>query len=389
MTVSRTITVKWTLEKTDEVTLTLAFVPQNAKVFESVFPIAWKVLKISDKGSSPQLTWNDNSGGSRVDIDLDTSGTISDEFEIIPLHNRTNLQLDTARHPPSYYFSTPETSTEPNQALVVNRTNQHVNIGAGYITGSSPDEDFTTVLVWRDVLDGNTVDIHYAPILTIWANLPGVEESQLLASLPNVSPLCQGDLSKTADVNVTFEVSRTKQGGLVCSGPSPFKAPDSAASVSAIAVSAPAVSANAIPTSTIPATTALATLPGAATETEGDLIYTADLSFATPVNVSGGVTAIKKMLSSQGYSSFKVTYKEWGAEARLRLALPSGATLKQAETDLVAAIGATPTNYGKAFVKNHGGAVLLSYDNAVVQKWIQVSPASPEWFEATQQVAAH
>lgn len=66
--------------------------------------------------------------------------------------------------------------------------------------------------------------------------------------------------------------------------------------------------------------------------------------------------------------------------ARLELTLPPTVSCNKAELDTIAAIAANPTIYGKAFIKSHSGAALISANNGL-ETWIEVNPASRQWFD--------
>ncbi|KAI0640607.1 hypothetical protein C8Q79DRAFT_446545 [Trametes meyenii] len=353
MTASRTLTFKGALEPSDSVTLTLAFVPPGPATFSKVFPIAWKVLTVSGNKSLPPFVWNNNFGGSRVEINLSTQTAVSDEYEPVTLYQTTNLVVDNSRHPPVYSFSEPETSQDPNTAAVVNRTKKAVDIGSGYITGSDPNTEFHTALVWSPVPDGNTVDVSFAPVLTIWANLPNVTESQLIGQLPNVAPLWQGDISHTLGPNLNFAVSR-EGGQLVVKGPKVF--PGLAVAFAKgtslnIDLQFPAVN------------------------------YTAELAFATPFLAYEGATAIAKQLI-RDYYPIRVTHKAaGGTQVRLELGLPVFTSCNDAERDTLKVIKLLPNTYGRVFITGHSGESLRFVEDGV-EKWTDINPASRQWFHA-------
>ncbi|KAI0668720.1 hypothetical protein C8Q78DRAFT_241455 [Trametes maxima] len=353
MATSRILTFKGAFEGSDSATLTLAFVPPGVDIFNKVFPIAWKVLTISGTKSSTPLVWNDVFGGSRVDVNPNTETAISDEYEPVTLHQTTNLLLDNTRRPPAYHFSEPVTSQDPTTAEVVNRAGKYVDIGSGYITGSDPNTEFNTVLVWRSVPDSSTVDISYTPVLTIWANLPGVTESQVLLQAPNVTPLWQGDLTKTLGSNLTFTVSR-KGGRLVVDGPKIFPG---LATASAQGVEKKIVTEH----------------PAAN--------YTAELAFASPLLAFEGAAAIAKQLV-QHYYPIKVIHQVCSTQARLELGLPLFVSCNEAEQDVLNAIKRLPNTYGKVFISGHSASTLLLIEDWI-EKWSEINPASRQWFDAT------
>ncbi|KAI0666093.1 hypothetical protein C8Q78DRAFT_1083341 [Trametes maxima] len=343
------------LAASDVVTLTVAFVPPGADTFSKVYPVAWKVLPISGKKSFGPFTWNDNFGGSRVEVNPNNQTATSDEYEPVTLHQTTNMLLDNTSHPPAYHFSEPETSQDPTTAAVVNRTGKVVNIGSGYITGSDPNSEFHTALIWTPVLDGNTVDVSYTPVLTIWANLPGVTESQLIPQLPNVKPLWQGDITKTWGTNQLFTLSR-KEGQLVVDGPKIFPGLSAAPNQGA----------------------------GSKADVQYPTInYTAELAFATPLLAYEGAAAIAKQLI-WNYYPVKVTHKATGGtQVRLELGLPVPLSCDDAERDTLNAIERLPSTYGKAFITSHSGAALLLTEDWGFEKWTEINPASRQWFDAT------
>lgn len=55
---------------------------------------------------------------------------------------------------------------------------------------------------------------------------------------------------------------------------------------------------------------------------------------------------------------------------------------------MIAAINASPTIYGKAFIKSHSGVTLISAHDGM-ETWLEVNPASHHWFDfGSEQVRA-
>ncbi|KAI0641187.1 hypothetical protein C8Q79DRAFT_930109 [Trametes meyenii] len=326
-----------------------------------------RVLTISGK-SSTSLIWNDNFGGSRQDVDPNTNTAVSDEYEPVMLHQTTSLLLDKTRCPPVYQFSSsnaeiiqePIASEDPNTAAVVNRTGEHVDIGSGYITGSDsdPNTEFHTALVWRSIpsdnffcSDGNTVDVSYTPVLTVWADLPNVTESKLITQLPNVTPLWQGNLARTLGRDLDFIVTCPGKGReLVVNGPKIF--PD----------------------------LAIASAQGVSLETVDIhypvVTYTAELAFTSPFLAYEGAKVIAKRLIGD-YYPVKITYKM----LTVGLAL-GGHCCNDAERDTLEAIELLSHTYGNVSISGHSGAALLFIEGGI-EKWTEINPASRQWFNAT------
>ncbi|KAL1938587.1 hypothetical protein VTO73DRAFT_11402 [Trametes versicolor] len=330
--------------------LTLAFVPKDGKAdFSTVYPIAWKVITLND-GVSFTYDWNNVSAGSRTFIDPNTATVEADEYSPVAVGQTTDLLLDSTKRPPEFYFTAPTTYAQQT-ARVMNRTGQYVDIGAGYITNlDQPGESMNTVLVLRRVADQSPGYVDYVPTLKIWASLDYAESQLLDSSVNSVAPLWQGTLTELTGAKITITVSRVN-GKLVATGPSSFVG--GAAKTPFLKQ----MSANYDRPST----------------------YTVDLAFANPALVADGIQNIVNSLFPQGYAA-KTIQKGYDSVARLELTLPPTVSCNKAELDTIAAIAANPTIYGKAFIKSHSGAALISANNGL-ETWIEVNPASRQWFD--------
>ncbi|KAI8986671.1 hypothetical protein BD414DRAFT_536591 [Trametes punicea] len=330
--------------KNQPVKITLAFIPPTAD-FTKVVPIAWRVFDLSDNATF-NWTWNNILGACHADIDSDTGVVTPGEYTSLPIGDTSDLHVDITKRPPVYWFTDPSPFGQQT-ARVVNRTGSYADIGGGFIVNSGQsNEDIEPVLVCRSVPDGNSAYVNYTPILKLWVSLD-YEESELLdVSIKDVPPLWQGDVSRITGKTVTINVKRDDNGSIVVDGPKGA---------------------------------VLEKTPGLAPHT---LVYKVDLAFAVPGLVSEGVRAIVKQLAGKGYT-FRSTTKGYDTETQLILTLPETVSCNQAEFDMVGAIEASPSIYGKAFVKGHSGAALLSSDDDI-EKWVEINPASPQWFGATQ-----
>ncbi|KAI0637504.1 hypothetical protein C8Q77DRAFT_1070052 [Trametes polyzona] len=331
--------------------LTLAFVPPTAD-FNSVVPVAWKVITLKDKDQFV-YHWNDGPAAARAVIDTNTGIATPDEYTPIAVGQTSDLLLDRTVRPPVYSFTTP-TTFQQKRARVMNRTGGYVDIGAGFITDlNTASEDVHIPIVLRRVNDQSPGYVEFTPVLKLWASL-GFEESQLLdSSVNNVAPLWQGDLTKITGPSFTIKVKRDNLGRLVAEGPKSLNAS------SALSVFRQASGPN------------------------RPYTYTVELAFATPGLVVSGVTSIVNTLFPLGYQA-KFTQKGYDTEGQIVLTLPEGVSCNQAELDTLGAIEANPTIYGKAYIKSHSGAVLISANNGL-ESWLEVNPAGPQWFGVTGQ----
>ncbi|KAI0771665.1 hypothetical protein BD413DRAFT_613164 [Trametes elegans] len=348
-TIEKTITIKaGTLGS--PCSLTLGFVPKDAAIWDTVTPIAWKVITLKDNGTFT-WTWNNVFGGIHAVIDPDTGVVEADEYTPIAIGQTSDMLLDRTKRPPQYTFSAP-TTFQGQGARIMNRTGGLADIGAGWITNlDKPGEAIDLALVSRRVNDASPAYANFQPLLYLWASLD-YEESELLdSSVTDVKPLWSGDLSKITGKQITITVKR-ENGTLVADGPSagaPSKAIEFALS---------------------PKT----------------YTYTAELAFSEPALVSEGLNAIVKGLASQGYFPAKVTQKGYDTEAHLQLTLPESVSCNRAEKDLTAAIEKQPFLIGKAFIKAHSGFRFISASQEI-EKWAEVNPASAQWFDVTEAVA--
>ncbi|KAH9847493.1 hypothetical protein C2E23DRAFT_907054 [Lenzites betulinus] len=321
--------------------LTLAFVPKNAD-FNNVIPIAWQVFTLSDNGSFT-WEWNDGPAAARVVVDPNTGIISADEYTPLKVGQSTDLLVDKSKRPPEYSFTAPST-LQQQKARVMNRTGGYVDIGAGFITDlDQPTEDVHPVTVLRGVADQSPGYVDYDPALKLWASLDFQQSELLDSSVNNVTPLWEGTLTQLTGAKVNITVKRVN-GTLVADGPTSF-----------------------VPSS-------LSQLNGS----DRPYSYTAGLAFANPGIVSKGVADIVSQLFPLGYSA-KFTLKEFGAEATLQLTLPPTVSCNKAELETLAAIDASPITYGKAYIKGHSGACLLSANNGL-ETWIDVNPATHQWF---------
>ncbi|KAI0368393.1 hypothetical protein BV20DRAFT_969209 [Pilatotrama ljubarskyi] len=340
--ITKTITIQGGSLGGTTCNLTLAFLPPSAD-FTSVFPIAWKVFTVSESASF-QWVWNDSLAAGRAVVNPNTGIVSVDEYTPLRVGQTTELTVNNNVHPPEYTFSSPVTYTQ-RVARVMNRTGNYVNIGGGWITDLDlPTETMNQVLISRRVMDQNPAYVNYAPVLGLWASLDYAESELLDGSIRNIAPLWKQNLLDITGTQVTITMELVN-GKLVANGPSSY------------------------------ITLSKGITPRLYT-------YTVDLAFATPALVTTGVQAIVKELSAGGYGAFKLTHKGFDNEARLALTLPHSVSCNKAEMDMIAAIDANPTIYGKAYIKGHAGATLLRTEDAL-QDWVEVNPASAEWFGLT------
>ncbi|OSC97870.1 hypothetical protein PYCCODRAFT_1471512 [Trametes coccinea BRFM310] len=338
--VSKTITINAKGLGKPPVTLTLAYIPKNAD-FQTVVPIAWKVVTLSE-GDSYSYNWTDIIGGCRADIDTSTGVVTPEEYAPIPVTRSADMLKDTSKRPAVYYFTTATPYGQQN-ARVMNRTKDYVDVGAGFITNyNQANEEFNPIYVCPHVMDSAPAYVNYDPMLYIWASLDYAESELLDQSVTSTQSLWNQDVSKLTGPQITINVKRVN-GVLVAEGPS-------ARGGKGRVVPAP-------------------------------LVYKADLAFAYPTIVASGVKAIVDHLAPQGYS-FKYTTKGYDTEAELEITLPPNvASCNQAELDLIAAIDANKTIFGKAFIKGHSGAILVAKDLGL-ETWIDINPATLQWYGA-------
>ncbi|KAI0637517.1 hypothetical protein C8Q77DRAFT_372085 [Trametes polyzona] len=228
----------------------------------------------------------------------------------------------------------------------MNRTGGYVDLAAGFITDlDKPDEAVHPVLVHRRLPDQSPAFVDYTPVLKLWASLD-YEESQLLdSSVNNVKPLWEGTLTQLTGQLLNITVKRVN-GQLVADGP----------------------------------TAVVVTRSPLPQQNNRLYTYTVELVFDNPSIVVEGVTAIVNGLVPLGYGA-KFTQKGYDPEGALQLTLPPIVSCHKAELDVLAAIDANPTPYGKAFIRSHSGAALVSADNGF-QRWVDISPGSLGWFNA-------
>ncbi|KAI0333393.1 hypothetical protein GY45DRAFT_1368392 [Cubamyces sp. BRFM 1775] len=334
-------TISITADNLDqEVNLMMAFVPSTVD-YETVVPIAWQVFSLTGTDSQ-SWTWNNVSAGCRAIIDPNTANVTSREFQQINVGRTSNMTQDKSVRPPVYKFSAPTTYTGKN-ARVVNQSGAYADIGAGFVTDSG--NTFNTVLVNRRVAHTAAAFVDYDPVLTIWATADYAEDQLLDSDVVAIPTLWTGNLSKMTGAQVRLGVSRDKDtGAITIKLQGQGQAPPSAFQVSAA-----------------PAT-----------------VYKVDLAFASPGLVANGVRDIAKLLTSKGYS-LKATSKGFDTEAHIELRLPQKVSCNEAELAVIAAIDANQTVYGKAFIKGHSGAALLSAETSF-ESWIDINSASPQWF---------
>ncbi|OJT07658.1 hypothetical protein TRAPUB_1483 [Trametes pubescens] len=351
-TISKKITIKGGTLGGVPCSLTLAFVPKDGKAdFKTVYPLAWKVITRLNDNASFTYDWNNFFGASRVVTDPDTATAEADEYTPLAVNRTTDLLLDDKRRPPEFYFSDPTTYSQPT-ARVMNRTGQYVDIGAGYITNlDDPSEAMNTVLVVRRVVDQSPAYVDYIPTLKIWASLDYTQSQLLDSSVNNITPLWEGTLTELTGKQITITIDRDSKGKLV--------AKDSSSLAGAAAKSS--------------------FLKQLSANFDRPYTYSVVLAFAHPALVTDGVQSISGALSAQGYFS-KTVQKGFDYEARLELTLPVGFSCNKAELDMIAAIDANPTIHGKAFIKSHSGAALISANNGL-ETWIEINPASRQWFD--------
>ncbi|KAI9068893.1 hypothetical protein FKP32DRAFT_107817 [Trametes sanguinea] len=352
VSVSKNITVKG-CGLNAPITLTLAFMPPNAD-FSSVMPIAWRVIELKD-GASESNPWTDVIGACRAVIDTNNATVSPGTHSPIPIGRTADLLKNTSRRPPAYSFSAPA-PYGPRKSRVMNRTNGYIDIGAGFITDLDKPalEEFHTVLVCRKVLDANPAFVDYVPELYIWAALDYAESELLDSSVASIAPLWHGNLSQLTgpQIQITF---KHDNGVLVAQGPS--------AAGGSSGASAWLASAKDLP-----------------------VAYKADLAFATPNLVAVGVKAIADELVAQGYTS-KSTTKGYDTEAHMEITLPPMVCCNQAERDLLLAIDVNQNLYGKAYLSGHSGAAMVASDKGL-ETWVEINPATAEWFGQSQAVTA-
>ncbi|KAL7279493.1 LOW QUALITY PROTEIN: hypothetical protein ACG7TL_007336 [Trametes sanguinea] len=340
------------------VTLTLAYIPKNAD-FQTVVPIAWNI------------------GGCRADIDTSTGVVTPEEYAPIPVTRSADMLKDTSKRPAVYYFTTATPYGQQN-ARVMNRTNDYVDVGAyhltvlrkppsvdvsamlGFITNyNQANEEFNPIYVCPHVMDSAPAYVNYDPMLYIWASLDYAESELLDQSVTSTQSLWNQDVSKLTGPQITINVKRVN-GVLVAEGPSARGGKGRVV---------PAAQASAVP-----------------------VVYKADLAFANPSIVSSGVTAIVGRLVPLGYT-VKYTTKAshspqhrggYDTEAHMEITLPSHVpSCNQAERDLINAIDSSKTIFGKAFIKGHSGAAQVANERGL-ETWIDINPATLQWFGAGQ-----
>ncbi|CDO74739.1 hypothetical protein BN946_scf184812.g3 [Trametes cinnabarina] len=351
MTISKTINITGVQGKLGAaVDLTFAFIPSNAD-FDKVVPIAWKVLTLKD-GDFVSYDWTDLIGGCRAIINGNTGEVSPREYCAIPIGRSSDLTKDTSKRPPVYNFSSPA-SIGGTQARVMNRTKGQVDIGAGFVTNQGQaNEAFNPVLVCPQVPDVSSAYVDYDAHLYIWASLDYTESEMLDDSVLSTTSLWDGDLAKLTGKQISIKVSRDK---------------------GVVVVDGPKIGGVAQAESFLPTDDAAAQGDGSAA-----LTYKAELAFATPSLVYVGVKAIVEGLLPKGYS-FKATTKGYDTDAELEVVLPPNVCCNQAELDLIGAIDASKSIFGKAYIKAHSGAILLATDKGL-QTWTDVNPASQQWF---------
>ncbi|KAI0655316.1 hypothetical protein C8Q70DRAFT_438279 [Cubamyces menziesii] len=327
--VEKTISV--TADNLDQkVNLMMAFMPPTVD-FDNVVPIAWQVFSL--KGTdSESWKWNSSSAGSRAIVDPNNATVISREYKPINVGRSSNMTQDKTVRPPVYKFSAPTTYSGTN-ARVVNQSGAYADIGAGFVTDNG--DTFNTVLVNRRVAHTAEAFVDYEPVLTIWATADYAEDQLLDSGVTTIPTLWSRNLLTITGAQVRLAVSRDKTTGAVSiklqSAPSAFQT-----------------------------------------------VYKVDLAFASPGIVQNGVSDIAKLLIGKGYS-LKYTAKGYDTEAHLELVLPPKVSCNEAELAVIAAIDASPTVYGKVFVKGHSGAALLKSETHF-ETWLDINPASPRWF---------
>ncbi|KAI0637505.1 hypothetical protein C8Q77DRAFT_371188 [Trametes polyzona] len=346
MSISKTITIIGGALGSAPCDITLAFIPPNAD-FSSVIPIAWKVISLK-AGDKLVYQWNNGPAAARAIVNAKTDIVTPEVFAPIAIGQISDLYLDENQHPPEYSFKKPK-STPEKRACVMNRTGGYVDIGAGYITDiNTPMEDIHIPIVLRRVIDQSPGYVDFVPVLTLWASLSGFQESQLLDdSVTTIPPLWKEDLTKIDGEDITITMKRVN-GKLIAVGPKPSNGP------------------------TMLSLFKQANIPNR------PYTYTVELAFATPGLVVSGVTSIVNTLFPLGYHA-KFTQKGYDTEGEIVLTLPEHVSCNKAELETIAAIEANPTIYGKAYIKSHSGAVLVSAHNGL-ESWLEVNPASPQWF---------
>ncbi|KAL1938618.1 hypothetical protein VTO73DRAFT_11433 [Trametes versicolor] len=322
--------------------ITLAFMPKdgNLKVdFKTVFPLAWKVIKDLKDGDEFKFDWTNVFAASRAVIDHDDTVKTCEISKAIAVRETTALRVGSDE---KYWFTDP-IPYPYDRARVMNRTDRKVDIGAGFLV----DEAMNTVLVQLGV-DRSPANVDYVPTLKIWADLDFAESELLERRVNDVQPIWEGTLTDF-DGRIPVIVKR-KNGRIIADGPS----------------------------LSITGNTNSPLLKQLSANFHQSTTYSVDLAFASSALVTEGVRSIVNSLPPMKYI-VKTIQKGCGYEARIELTLQETVSCSTAEKDMISAINASPTIYGKAFIKSHSGVTLISA-NDDMETWLEINPASHHWF---------
>ncbi|KAI0664319.1 hypothetical protein C8Q70DRAFT_1049816 [Cubamyces menziesii] len=283
--------------------------------------------------------WTDAAVACRIDVDSNNDLCACREYQPIEIRQTCNLEPQGS----SYQLSEAISYTGPN-ARVVNLTGRLVDIGAGFATDLGKDEEYVRpVMVYRRVANSLGVSVNYTPVLKVWATAEYDERQLITGNISSLPELWSGDLSTITGPDVPLIVSRDKSTGKIT-----------------------------------------VTLQGSATPPLPDAprpqtVFKADLAFAAPELVADGVRAIGNLLINKGYSLKTFSKAGSNTEIHIDLTLPQNVNCNEAELHVLAALQASPTVHGKAFIKDRSGVTLLN-SSPGLESWAEINPASPQWY---------
>ncbi|KAJ8473752.1 hypothetical protein ONZ51_g7684 [Trametes cubensis] len=305
--------------------------------------------------------WTDAAVACRIDVDSNNDLCACREYQPIEIRQTCNLEPQGS----SYQLSEAISYTGPN-ARVVNLTGRLVDIGAGFATDLGKDEEYVRpVMVYRRVANSLGVSVNYTPVLKVWATAEYDERQLITGNISSLPELWSGDLSTITGPDVPLIVSRDKSTGKITvtlQGSATPPLPDAPR---------PQVCAGTLTLRHVLA----AHMPPLWPQT----VFKADLAFAAPELVADGVRAIGNLLINKGYSLKTFSKAGSNTEIHIDLTLPQNVNCNEAELHVLAALQASPTVHGKAFIKDRSGVTLLN-SSPGLESWAEINPASPQWY---------
>ncbi|KAH9475607.1 hypothetical protein JR316_0012724 [Psilocybe cubensis] len=147
-----------------DVTLVLVFEPHNdGSLYQSLFPVAWKVLTFSAAGASQASVRYTAEGAFFVPQTAGGDNVFSIDYKRIDIGGKCVMETDDE----GMNFLNPAVEGNPNSMQCEINTSQPSSVGFGTLSGTRSTVE--PLMFWNKVGVSNTVSLKFTPKLKVFA----------------------------------------------------------------------------------------------------------------------------------------------------------------------------------------------------------------------------